>query len=110
MGTCKCLAPECLTSALRTDIRSDIYSLGAVMFEMLSGRPPYAANDLAELVSQQRQSPLADLARLTPHAPRELIALVRRMMANDPLRRPQSPRELIGRLVSLEIHTFSQLP
>jgi len=110
MGTCSYLAPECLTSALRTDIRSDIYSLGAVMFEMLSGRPPYAAKDLAELVSQQRQSPPGDLLRLAPHAPRELIALVRRMTANDPLRRPQSPRELIDRLVSLEIHTFSQLP
>jgi eukaryotic-like serine/threonine-protein kinase len=110
MGTCNYLAPECLASALRTDIRSDIYGLGAVMFEMLSGRPPYAANDLAQLIACQRQSPPADLARLAPHAPRELIALVGRMMARDSLRRPQSPRELIDRLASLEVRAFSQLP
>ena len=38
MGTCSYIAPEYLTSALRPDIRSDIYSLGVVLFEMLSGR------------------------------------------------------------------------
>ena len=43
MGTCSYVAPECLTSALRPDIRSDIYSLGVVLFEILSGSLPYLA-------------------------------------------------------------------
>jgi serine/threonine protein kinase len=107
MGTCAYLAPEYLTSALRPDIGSDIYSLGAVLFELLSGRRPFAAETLAELAMRHRQAAPLDLLRLAPHVPREVIRLVRRMMANEPLRRPQT-RELIDRLVSLEIATFSQ--
>jgi serine/threonine-protein kinase len=108
MGTCSYIGPEYLTSALRPDIRSDIYSLGVVLFEMLSGRLPYPGKDLAELAAQHMQSAPADLARLAPDVPREVVALVRRMTAREPLRRPQSPRELVERLVSLEISTFSE--
>lgn len=108
MGTCSYIAPEYFTSALRADIRSDLYSLGVVLFETLSGCLPYPGKDLAELATQHRQSAPAELARLAPHVPREVVRLVQRMMARDPLRRPQSPRELIDELVSLEIDMFSQ--
>ncbi len=108
MGTCSYIAPEYLTSALRPDVRSDIYSLGVVLFEMLSGRLPYPGKDLAELATRHKQSAPADLARLAPNVPREVVALVRRMTAREPLRRPQSPRELVESLVSLEIDSFSQ--
>ncbi len=107
MGTCNYIAPEQLTSALRSDIRSDIYSLGAVLFEVFSGRPPYQARDLADLATQQRQSAAPDLCRLSPDLPRDVFALVRQMLARDPLRRPQSPRELLGRLIALEIAAFN---
>ena len=108
MGTCRYLAPEYFTSALRADIRSDIYSLGVVLFEALSGRLPFSGGTLAELATQHQQAAPSDLARLAPHVPREVVQLVRRMLAKEPLRRPQSPRELIEHLASLEIATFSQ--
>jgi serine/threonine-protein kinase len=108
MGTCSYIAPELFTSALRADIRSDLYSLGVVLFEMLSGRLPYAGKGLAELATEHRQSSPAELARLAPHVPREVVALVQRLIAREPLRRPQSPRELIERLISLEVGTLSQ--
>jgi eukaryotic-like serine/threonine-protein kinase len=108
MGTCSYIAPEYLTSAFRADVRSDLYSLGVVLFEMLSGHLPYPGKTLAELATQHRQSAAAELARLAPHVPRRVVALVQHMTARDPLRRPQSPRELIGQLVSLEIDSFSQ--
>jgi serine/threonine-protein kinase len=108
MGTCSYIAPELFTSALRADIRSDLYSLGVVAFEMLSGRLPYPGKDLAALATQYRQSAPAELARLAPHVPREILAMVQRLIAREPLRRPQSPRELIDRLISLEVGSFSQ--
>lgn len=107
MGTYGCLAPEHLTSALQPDIRSDIYSLGAVLFEVLSGRRPFECETLVELAMQHKQAAPPDLARLAPHVPREVVQLIRRMMAKEPLRRPQTPRDLIERLVALEIATFS---
>jgi eukaryotic-like serine/threonine-protein kinase len=108
MGTCNYLAPEYLTSALRPDVRSDIYSLGAVLFETLAGRVPFPAEDLNELAAMHRQSAPPELARLAPNIPREVAQLVRQMMAREPLRRPQSPRELVDRLATLEIGVFSQ--
>jgi serine/threonine-protein kinase len=108
MGTCRYIAPEHLTSALAADIRSDLYSLGVVLFEMLTGRPPFLGDGLAELAVAHRQSAPPDLVRLAPHVPREVAYLVRQMLAKNPLRRPQTPRELIERLVRLEIGAFSE--
>ena len=108
LGTCNYLAPEWITSTLRADIRSDIYSLGAVLFEMLSGRAPFAGQDLAEVATQHRQARPPDLQRLVPYLPHEVAQLVRQMLAKDPLRRPQTPRELAERLADLEIATFSE--
>ncbi len=108
MGTCNYIAPETITSALRTDIRSDIYSLGAMLFEMLSGRLPFLGNDLAELAMQHKQAAVPDLRRLAPHLPTGIVRLVREMLAKEPLRRPQTPREVIDRLAALEIDTFAQ--
>jgi eukaryotic-like serine/threonine-protein kinase len=108
MGTCSYIAPEHLTSALRPDIRSDVYSLGVVMFEMLSGNLPYQSKELAALATEHRQSAPADLTQLASHVPREVVALVRQMLAHDPLRRPQSLPELISWLVSLEIDSLVQ--
>jgi len=107
-GTCNYLAPEWITSTLRADMRSDLYSLGVVLFELLSGRLPFAGKDLAEVATQHRQAMPPDLRRLVPHLARDVTELVRRMLAKDPLRRPQTPRELIDRLAALEIAAFSE--
>ena len=51
LGTFYYIAPELLTSAIRADIRSDIYSLGVVFYEMLAGRRPFEAEDMADLAA-----------------------------------------------------------
>ena len=107
-GTCNYMAPELITSTLAADIRSDIYSLGGILFELLSGRVPFAGKDLADLAGQHRQARLPDLRRLAPHLPADVVRLVHAMLAKEPLRRPQTPDELIDRLAVLEIATFSE--
>jgi len=107
-GTCNYIAPELIVSALRADIRSDIYSLGAVLFQMFSGRLPFSGDDLATLATQHKQAAVPDLYRLAPQLPVGVVRLVRAMLSKEPLRRPQTPSELIERLTKLEIATFSE--
>lgn len=106
LGTCAYLAPEYVVSSLRADIRSDIYSLGAVLFEMLTGRPPYPTQDLAELAAMHLRAKPPDLSTLCPHVPEAVAQLVRSMLSKDPLRRPHTPGELVDRLVRLELDAF----
>jgi eukaryotic-like serine/threonine-protein kinase len=107
-GTCQYLAPEAITSTLAADVRSDVYSLGAVMFEMLMGQVPFSGESLEAIVSQHRRMPPPELRRLVPSLPTGVVRLVREMLAKEPFRRPQTPEELIDRLVGLEIQTFGQ--
>ena len=108
LGTCNYMAPEWITSSLRPDVRSDIYSLGATLYEMLSGRPPFLGRSLAELAGQHCQAMPPNLRILAPHLPADVVRLVHRMLAKEPLRRPQTPSELVERLTRLEIGAFSE--
>jgi eukaryotic-like serine/threonine-protein kinase len=107
-GTPLYIAPEMIVSALRPDIRSDIYSLGASLFEMLVGRPPFSGPTLAEVALQHRQDEPPAMRRLLPEVPSGAARLIRQMLAKEPLRRPQTPRELVDLLVGLEVETFSE--
>ena len=100
-------APETITSALAADVRSDVYSLGVVLFEMLAGRLPFEGATLEAVVAQHKQSRPPDLRRLAPGVPENVAALVHQMLAKNPLRRPQTPGELVERLMRLEIDTFA---
>ncbi len=84
MGTAQFLAPECASSTLRPDIRSDIYSLGVVLYEVLAGRPPLAGDSVDELARGHKQTAPASLERLAPSLPTAVARLVHRMLAKDP--------------------------
>jgi signal transduction histidine kinase/tetratricopeptide (TPR) repeat protein len=76
------------------DARSDLYSLGVVLYEALAGRPPFAAKTLAELLHMQvatRPGPLRALRKETPEL---LEAIVLKLLAKDPDDRYQSARGL----------------
>jgi serine/threonine-protein kinase len=108
VGTGRYLAPETAMSALRADVRSDIYSLGVVLYEMFAGGVPFDAKTLGELIDLHREAPPPRLRAIAPQTPREVATLVHRMLAKDPLRRPQNARELIDELARLEIDTFAE--
>lgn len=107
-GTIHYIAPEMVASALRPDIRSDIYSLGIVLFELLTGRLPFHGQSMAELAERHRQQEPPDIRHLVPQVPLAVSQLVHDMLAKEPLRRPQSPAELVQRLTALEIATFAE--
>jgi serine/threonine-protein kinase len=88
MGSAPYLAPE-LTRGARADARSDVYALGCVLYELLTGRPPFISELPAAILSQHISSPPSPPERLNPAIPPALSALVLRMLAKDPDERPQ---------------------
>jgi serine/threonine-protein kinase len=106
VGTLHYVAPEMVTSRLRTDCRCDIYSLGITLFELLAGRVPFPESDQARLVEAHLCVAPPDLRKLRQEVPREVAELVRCMLAKEPLRRPQTASEVIERLTDLEIETL----
>jgi serine/threonine protein kinase/TPR repeat protein len=90
VGTPHFASPEQLEER-EIDIRSDIYSLGATLYYMLAGRPPYAGS-LAQIMSQHlyKPVPLEPLEGFPPC----VVELIRRMMEKDPAKRPQRPGDL----------------
>jgi eukaryotic-like serine/threonine-protein kinase len=107
LGTINYLAPELLVSALRADERTDIFSLGVVLFEMFAGRPPLVARDLTELLRMQNEYRPPNLRATRPELPSSLSSLVGRMLFKEPLRRPQSMGEVFEQLVRLEIDALA---
>lgn len=102
-GTLNYLAPEVMTSAYCSDQRSDIYSLGISLFEMLTGRLPFVGNNAADLIELHRRQPLPDARRFMTDLGRDVVMLLKRMTAKQPIRRQQSARELIDELMPLEV-------
>jgi serine/threonine protein kinase len=74
------------------DIRGDIYSLGVIFFEMLTGEKPYDGETAMAVIVKHRQAPVPSL----PTSLREFQALVQRMLAKDPADRFQSVEELLA--------------
>ncbi|MCS7306759.1 MAG: serine/threonine protein kinase [Thermoguttaceae bacterium] len=107
VGSWAYLAPEWASGVYRPDIRSDLYSLGVVLFQMLTGRLPFEADSSSEMMRMHRQERAPELSKLAPAVPPGVAQLVQTLLAKEPLRRPQTPEELIDRLVRLEIKRFA---
>lgn len=106
-GTWQYMAPETFLPASGVDIRSDLYSLGAVWFEMLAGRPPFVGSSAAALSQQHREARPKGLEDVVSRLPSSAGRLLRQMLAKHPLRRPQTAREVIDCLIGAEIATLA---
>jgi serine/threonine protein kinase len=101
VGTPFYLAPEGWQAGATIDARTDIYSLGCVFFELLAGRPPFVGDDSFQLMNAHMYQDPPKLAALSANVSDELAALVKRMLAKDPARRPTNMAEVVRALESV---------
>ncbi|HSC21365.1 MAG TPA: serine/threonine-protein kinase, partial [Solirubrobacterales bacterium] len=93
VGTLRYMAPEQLRGEAG-DRRSDLYALGAVLYEMLTGRVPFASDSEYEVIRAQVEEAPAPPSSLVPGLPAWLDAAVLRALAKDPAERFQSAEEM----------------
>jgi diguanylate cyclase (GGDEF)-like protein len=99
VGTLAYSAPEQSGMLKRpVDNRSDLYSLGVILFEAVTGAPPFSAADVGELLRMHAVTLAPDLTELVPGIPRELAAVIAKLLAKDPDDRYQS-----GELLAVDL-------
>ena len=92
-GTTQYMSPE-QACGIETDHRSDIFSFGIVMFELLSGKLPFAGSSTVDILAGIIQRPPASLRIVAPELPLEIDVVVAKMLRKDPDSRFQSAKEI----------------
>ena len=94
MGTAEYMAPEQARSADKVDPRSDLYAVGVMLYEMLSGLRPVQGDDARIIALKVERGEVAPLVKSAPDVPREIAGLVHRAMAARPELRFASATEM----------------
>ncbi|HLJ95074.1 MAG TPA: serine/threonine-protein kinase [Gemmataceae bacterium] len=94
LGTPAYLSPEQAAGESAVDARGDVYSLGAVAFFALTGRPPFEGPTLGQLLAAHRFEPPPSVTALRSDVPADLAAVIARCLAKDPADRFRSAADL----------------
>ena len=94
MGSPLYMSPEQLRSSKNVDARTDVWALGTILFELVSGRTPFEADSVMGLCTTIAADPPTPLRRYRPEAPKEFESVVMSCLEKDPLKRPQNVGEL----------------
>jgi len=101
MGSPHYMSPEQLRSSKKTDVRSDLWSFGVVLYRALTGQIPFPGDTLAEVMVQVFSAPLPLPSQLVPGLSPAVDAYFQRALARDPSERFQSVREMIDAFSAL---------
>jgi eukaryotic-like serine/threonine-protein kinase len=101
VGTIHYMAPERLVDTASVDYRCDLFSLGAVVYHMATGAPPFDMSPRQALIAMICTQPPVPLRRLAPQHPAELERIVNRLLDKSPGQRYQSADELRADLAAL---------
>ncbi len=101
MGTPYYMSPEQATGKAGLDWRSDQYSLGATIFHLLTGRPPFTGDSSMDIMTKQAFEPLTPPRQINPAMTEETDRLIRRMMAKDPDKRYADWAEVIHEMEAI---------
>ena len=102
VGTPQFVAPEILNGVAAT-AKSDLYSLGATLWYLLTGKPPFEAGTTEELLHKHINAPLPNLKKLRPDLPDGLARAINTALAKDPARRHGTMEQFAS---ALRVHTI----
>lgn len=105
MGTADYMSPE-QARGKQINSRCDLYSLGSVLYALLTGKPPFAGKSLTEVIHNLMQEKPIALRRLAPDTPAELEAIVLQLLEKDPAKRIPTAIAVANRLKAME-HALS---
>jgi tetratricopeptide (TPR) repeat protein len=109
VGTVSYMPPE---QAMGGDVtpRSDLYSLGAMLYEMVTGRPPFLGDDSVAIIGQHINTPPVSPTWHNSQCPRPLEALIMRLLAKDPSERSESASDVLAALGAIDLSTSMEQP
>jgi serine/threonine protein kinase len=107
LGTANYLAPEQCDPLPAEDLSSDVFSLGVMFYEMLTGRLPYPSGSLRQTFRRHCCDPPADIRGSVPNLPSSLIALLSRLLAHRPADRPRVAA-VVQQLIKLELAALTR--
>jgi len=112
MGTPYYMSPEQCRGAGKVDHRTDVYSLGCVLYQMLAGRPPFVLEGAGEILAAHIHIPAPSPRIHEPSIPQSLERMVLKMLEKDPERRYQSMAEVVDHLneIVLRFSSDDELP
>jgi serine/threonine protein kinase len=99
MGSPFYMSPEQLRSTRDVDLRSDVWALGVILYELIAGGPPFEGDTMPELVHRTVSEPPLPLRDVRPDAPEELEAVILKCLEKDPAARYQNVADLAAALV-----------
>jgi serine/threonine-protein kinase len=102
MGTAYYIPPEQAESGRSADTRSDLYSVAAVLFEMLTGHPPFEGETAVDIVIKHMNEKVPSICRVRPDLPSELDQFLQKAMAKSPANRYNTPKEFIVAIEQLQ--------